>query len=68
MWIRNTEETEAVHVPGIRKETVLDAFVYPLNAICGMWKRNGRIVNEINGGNVATTEIAAKRSHGRQSA
>lgn len=63
MWIRNTEETEAVHIEGISKETILDAFVYPLRAIRGFWKKNGRICNEINGGNVATTEISAKRSH-----
>lgn len=62
MWIRNTEETEAVHIPDIKKETVLDGFVYPFRAICTT-VRSGKIFNLINGCHLVSTEITTKKTH-----
>jgi hypothetical protein len=62
MWIRNTEETEAVHIPDIKKETVLDGFVYPFKAICQTVK-NGKIFNLVNGCRLVSTEITTKKTH-----
>ncbi len=69
MWIKDTNEHEAQHVEGISKSTVLDALVYPLIAIRAVSKsKNGRICNEVTGGNVATTEVTAKQTHEKKSA
>jgi hypothetical protein len=62
MWIRNTEETEAIHIPDIKKETVLDGFIYPFRAIC-QTVRNGKILNIINGCHLASTETSTKKNH-----
>jgi hypothetical protein len=62
MWMRNTDELECVHVEGIKKETVLDGFIYPFKAICSVLG-NGKILNTINGKFLASTEITTKKQH-----
>ncbi len=64
MWIYDTGEHQAIHFEDIDKATVLDGLVYPLIAIRAISKsKNGRICNEITGGNVASTEVVAKQTH-----
>jgi hypothetical protein len=65
-WIYDTGE-QPVHFEGISKATLLDGLIYPLIAIRAVSKsKNGRICNEINGGNVARTEISAINTHQEQ--
>jgi hypothetical protein len=66
MWIRNTEETEAIHIEGIRKETVLDGFIYPFKAICKLLG-DGKILNQINNKNLSSTEITTRKIYKKAS-
>jgi hypothetical protein len=67
MWLYDTGEVKAIHVPEMNKTTLLDAFIYPLRAIREM-ARDGKICNQINGGNIASTEVTTRKLHGRKTA
>ena len=65
MWLYDTGEVKAIHIPDIHKALILDAFVYPLRAIRDL-ARDGKICNQINGGNVASTEVTTRKLHRQQ--
>ena len=66
MWIYDTGEQKAMHIEGVSKSTVLDGFVYPLIAIRRSRSKNGRIQNDVSGGNVAKTEQSTSYTHEQQ--
>jgi len=68
MWIYDTGEHKATHIEGICKSTVLDGFIYPLLAIRQSRSKNGRIQNDVSGGNVAKTEQSTSYTHEKKSA
>ncbi len=61
MWIRDTADMEAVHVPGMSKETVMDGFVHPFKAVCSL-SPNGDIGQEIRGGKLGNVIMTIKKA------
>ncbi len=62
MWIYDTGEHQAMHIEGIKKATVLDAFVYPFVALCKI-ASEGKICNQVSGKHVDYTEITTRKQH-----
>lgn len=61
MWIRDTADVEAVHVPGIDKDTIMDGFVYPFKAVTAI-SPNGDLSQEIRGGKLGNVIMTIKKA------
>ncbi len=64
MWIKDTHEHEAMHIEGMTKDTVLDAFVYPFKAICAV-SPNGDLCQEIRGHHIGNITMVIKKMRGK---